>query len=146
MTRSRAAFIFIFITVLLDMVSFGVIIPVFPQLILRLHRRPGHRRSARSDRPPRAVLVLGGALLRELPLRAADPSRIAAAGAPRSIPSARGKPHRSDALPRLATGPLHPRCRRVLREPLTRRASEHVRPLRHAALEFRLSLHRAFAS
>ncbi|TMB63357.1 MAG: TCR/Tet family MFS transporter [Chloroflexi bacterium] len=36
MTRSRAAFIFIFITVLLDMVSFGVIIPVFPQLILRL--------------------------------------------------------------------------------------------------------------
>ena len=36
MTRSRAAFIFIFITVLLDMVCFGVIIPVFPQLILRL--------------------------------------------------------------------------------------------------------------
>ena len=36
MTRSRAAFIFIFITVLLDMVSFGMIIPVFPQLILRL--------------------------------------------------------------------------------------------------------------
>ena len=36
MTRSRAAFIFIFITVLLDMVSFGVIIPVFPQLILQL--------------------------------------------------------------------------------------------------------------
>src|SRR6185436_14979275 len=35
-TRSRAAFIFIFITVLLDMVSFGMIIPVFPQLILRL--------------------------------------------------------------------------------------------------------------
>src|SRR5436309_6793549 len=36
MTRSRAAFIFIFITVLLDMISFGVIIPVFPQLILHL--------------------------------------------------------------------------------------------------------------
>src|SRR5256885_4742935 len=36
MTRSRAAFIFIFITVQLDMVSFGVIIPVHPQLILRL--------------------------------------------------------------------------------------------------------------
>ena len=35
-TRSRAAFIFIFITVLLDMVAFGVIIPVFPQLILQL--------------------------------------------------------------------------------------------------------------
>ena len=35
-TRARAAFIFIFITVLLDMVSFGVIIPVFPQLILKL--------------------------------------------------------------------------------------------------------------
>ena len=34
--RQRAAFIFIFITVLLDMISFGVIIPVFPQLILRL--------------------------------------------------------------------------------------------------------------
>src|SRR5207249_4910268 len=29
-------FVFIFITVLLDMVSFGVIIPVFPQLILKL--------------------------------------------------------------------------------------------------------------
>src|SRR5207247_10726354 len=36
MTRSRAAFIFIFITVVLDMISFGVIIPVFPQLILQL--------------------------------------------------------------------------------------------------------------
>ena len=36
MTRARAAFIFIFITVLLDMISFGIIIPVFPQLILRL--------------------------------------------------------------------------------------------------------------
>ena len=35
-TRARAAFIFIFITVLLDMISFGVIIPVFPQLILHL--------------------------------------------------------------------------------------------------------------
>jgi len=35
-TRSRAAFVFIFITVLLDMISFGVIIPVFPQLILKL--------------------------------------------------------------------------------------------------------------
>ena len=35
-TRARAAFAFIFITVLLDMISFGVIIPVFPQLILRL--------------------------------------------------------------------------------------------------------------
>ena len=35
-TRARAAFIFIFITVLLDMVAFGVIIPVFPQLILRI--------------------------------------------------------------------------------------------------------------
>jgi DHA1 family tetracycline resistance protein-like MFS transporter len=34
--RSKAAFIFIFITVLLDMISFGVIIPVFPQLILHL--------------------------------------------------------------------------------------------------------------
>lgn len=34
--RARAAFIFIFITVLLDMISFGVIIPVFPQLILHL--------------------------------------------------------------------------------------------------------------
>ena len=35
-TRSRAAFVFIFITVLLDMISFGIIIPVFPQLILQL--------------------------------------------------------------------------------------------------------------
>jgi len=35
-TRTRAAFVFIFITVLLDMISFGVIIPVFPQLILKL--------------------------------------------------------------------------------------------------------------
>ncbi len=35
-SRSRAAFAFIFITVLLDMISFGVIIPVFPQLILQL--------------------------------------------------------------------------------------------------------------
>ena len=35
-TRTRAAFIFIFITVLLDMISFGIIIPVFPQLILKL--------------------------------------------------------------------------------------------------------------
>jgi len=35
-TRQRAAFVFIFITVLLDMVAFGVIIPVFPQLILQL--------------------------------------------------------------------------------------------------------------
>ena len=35
-TRPRAAFIFIFITVLLDMISFGIIIPVFPQLILKL--------------------------------------------------------------------------------------------------------------
>lgn len=34
--RQRAAFIFIFITVVLDMISFGVIIPVFPQLILHL--------------------------------------------------------------------------------------------------------------
>jgi len=34
--RQRAAFVFIFITVLLDMISFGVIIPVFPQLILRI--------------------------------------------------------------------------------------------------------------
>jgi MFS transporter, DHA1 family, tetracycline resistance protein len=34
--RSRAAFVFIFITVVLDMISFGIIIPVFPQLILRL--------------------------------------------------------------------------------------------------------------
>jgi DHA1 family tetracycline resistance protein-like MFS transporter len=36
LTRQRAAFAFIFITVVLDMVSFGVIIPVFPQLILQL--------------------------------------------------------------------------------------------------------------
>lgn len=35
-TRAQAAFVFIFITVLLDMISFGVIIPVFPQLILQL--------------------------------------------------------------------------------------------------------------
>ena len=35
-TRQRAAFVFIFITVLLDMIAFGVIIPVFPQLILQL--------------------------------------------------------------------------------------------------------------
>ena len=35
-TRARAAFIFIFITVLLDMVAFGVIIPVLPQLIVTL--------------------------------------------------------------------------------------------------------------
>jgi MFS transporter, DHA1 family, tetracycline resistance protein len=35
-TRSKAAFVFIFITVLLDMVAFGVIIPVFPQLILQI--------------------------------------------------------------------------------------------------------------
>ncbi len=35
-TRSKAAFAFIFITVVLDMVGFGVIIPVFPQLILQL--------------------------------------------------------------------------------------------------------------
>jgi MFS transporter, DHA1 family, tetracycline resistance protein len=35
-TRSRAAFAFIFITVMLDMISFGIIIPVFPQLILQL--------------------------------------------------------------------------------------------------------------
>src|SRR3954451_3945618 len=35
-TRQKAAFALIFITVLLDMVSFGVIIPVFPQLILAL--------------------------------------------------------------------------------------------------------------
>ena len=34
--RQKAAFAFIFVTVLLDMVSFGVIIPVFPQLILKL--------------------------------------------------------------------------------------------------------------
>ena len=34
--RARAGFIFIFVTVLLDMVSFGVIIPVFPQLIADL--------------------------------------------------------------------------------------------------------------
>jgi MFS transporter, DHA1 family, tetracycline resistance protein len=37
-TRARAAFIFIFITVLLDMVAFGVIIPVLPQLIVTLER------------------------------------------------------------------------------------------------------------
>src|SRR2546427_652543 len=36
LNRQKAAFVFIFVTVLLDMVSFGVIIPVFPQLILRL--------------------------------------------------------------------------------------------------------------
>src|SRR5439155_1322013 len=35
-TRARAAFIFIFVTVLLDMVAFGVIIPVLPQLIVTL--------------------------------------------------------------------------------------------------------------
>ena len=35
-SRQRAAFIFIFITVVLDMISFGIIIPVFPQLILRI--------------------------------------------------------------------------------------------------------------
>ena len=35
-TRARAAFAFIFITVLLDMIAFGVIIPVFPQLILKI--------------------------------------------------------------------------------------------------------------
>ena len=34
--RAQAAFVFIFITVVLDMISFGVIIPVFPQLILQL--------------------------------------------------------------------------------------------------------------
>ena len=35
-TRSRAAFTFIFITVLLDMIAFGVIIPVLPQLLVHL--------------------------------------------------------------------------------------------------------------
>jgi DHA1 family tetracycline resistance protein-like MFS transporter len=35
-TRSKAAFAFIFVTILLDMISFGVVIPVFPQLILQL--------------------------------------------------------------------------------------------------------------
>ena len=34
--RARAAFIFIFITVVLDMVAFGVILPVLPQLIVAL--------------------------------------------------------------------------------------------------------------
>ena len=35
-TRAHAAFAFIFVTVLLDMLAFGIIIPVFPQLIVRL--------------------------------------------------------------------------------------------------------------
>jgi MFS transporter, DHA1 family, tetracycline resistance protein len=35
-TRARAAFVFIFITVVLDMLAFGVIVPVFPQLIVHL--------------------------------------------------------------------------------------------------------------
>ena len=35
-THSRAAFMFIFITVLLDMIAFGVIIPVLPQLLVHL--------------------------------------------------------------------------------------------------------------
>lgn len=36
MTRGRAAFAFIFVTVLLDMLAFGLIVPVLPQLIVRL--------------------------------------------------------------------------------------------------------------
>src|SRR3989441_4190493 len=36
MTRGRAAFAFIFITVLLDMLAFGMIIPVLPGLIVKL--------------------------------------------------------------------------------------------------------------
>jgi DHA1 family tetracycline resistance protein-like MFS transporter len=36
LTRSSAAFAFIFVTVLLDMIAFGVIIPVFPQLIAHI--------------------------------------------------------------------------------------------------------------
>ncbi len=36
MSRGRAAFAFIFITVLLDMLAFGVIIPVLPRLIVHL--------------------------------------------------------------------------------------------------------------
>lgn len=36
MSRGRAAFAFIFITVLLDMLAFGLMVPVLPQLIVRL--------------------------------------------------------------------------------------------------------------
>lgn len=35
-TRQRAAFVFIFITVLLDMLAFGLMVPVLPQLLIHL--------------------------------------------------------------------------------------------------------------
>ena len=35
---SRAAFAFIFVTVLLDMLALGIIIPVLPRLVVMLHR------------------------------------------------------------------------------------------------------------
>ena len=34
--HARAAFIFVFITVLLDMLAFGLIAPIFPRLVVRL--------------------------------------------------------------------------------------------------------------
>src|SRR5512135_247567 len=54
-TRGRAAFAFIFVTVLLDMLAFGIIAPVLPQLIVRVHAVPGvagARRARRPVRPP----------------------------------------------------------------------------------------------
>ncbi len=70
-TRARAAFVFIFITVLLDMVAFGVIIPVFPQLILQLQGgRQCDPAGARRDR--------GRSLGYNAPIASSSPSLLIA--------------------------------------------------------------------
>ena len=77
---SRAAFVFIFITVLLDMLALGIIIPVLPRLVVDFMGGDTRGRG-RNARPVRhrlgadAVPVLAGARRAVGPLRppAGDP-------------------------------------------------------------------------
>ena len=100
----------------------------------RLHSRSRHRRPARRHGSAPAVLDRGGPELCEYALRLADPARVAAAGAPRTVPLEKRQPAR-----RAASVALQPDSRRAVAGEFLRagracRAAVHLRALRDLPL------------
>src|SRR6266581_2494866 len=105
-TPGRAAVAFIFVTVALDMLAFGIIAPVLPKLIVefeggnvarasrqtvwpdrrrlwfRIHRGPGGRRAPRQHQPPSSFLVRSRPQPHERALRLPHSAGIASARTP----------------------------------------------------------------
>ena len=146
----RAALTFIFVTVLLDMLAFGIIIPVLPHLIVQLRsaatsarRRSGSACSARvfmlmqfvfspiqgalSDRFGRRPVILMSCLGLGLDfiVMALAPMLLAAVPRPRACPA---------SAPRASPPPMPT-------SPTSRRAEKRARGVRHARRCVRPRLH-----